>query len=176
MRQTVPPQKILIVYLTRTGNTRAVANMIHDEVGGTMVGLELESPYPQNYQKQVDQVVEENASSYLPPLKTAVANIQDYETVFVGAPTWDMQLPPPMKSFLGAYNLSGKTVVPFNTNGGYGPGSSFDEVKNLCPNATVLEGFSVEGGRERDGILFAMEDAKAARVKDSVRKWLQGIG
>jgi len=71
-----------------------------------------------------------------------------------------MQLPPPMKSFLNQYDLSEKTVVPFNTNAGYGIGSSFETVKQLCPNSKVLEGFSTEGGVERDGILFMMEGEK----------------
>ena len=41
-----------------------------------------------------------------------------------------MKLPPPMKSFLKQYDLSGKTIVPFNTNDGYGIGSSFETVKD----------------------------------------------
>jgi flavodoxin len=176
MNQTTSSKKILIVYLTRTGNTEAIAHMIHDEIGGMVVGLELENPYPENYQAQVSQVVEENASGYLPPLKTAIANMQDYDTVFVGAPTWDMQLPPPMKSLLSAYDLGGKTIIPFNTNAGYGVGSSFETVKELCPNSTILEGLSVEGGRERDGIMFVMEGDKAIQVKVDIQKWLQRIG
>ncbi|MFP3803272.1 flavodoxin family protein, partial [Paraburkholderia sp. SIMBA_027] len=78
------------------------------------------------------------------------------DVVFIGFPTWGMQLPPPMKSFLNEYNLSGKTIVPFNTNGGYGIGSSFETVKQLCPNSTVLDIFSTRGGSERDGILYVM--------------------
>jgi hypothetical protein len=87
-----------------------------------------------------------------------------------------MQLPPPMKSFLNANNLRGKTVVPFNTNGGYGIGSSFETVKQLCPGSNVLEGFSVKGGEEIYGILFVMEGEKLIQVKDLVQKWLEKIG
>lgn len=47
--QPVPPKKILIVYLSRTNNTKAVAEIIHNNVGGTLVALELEKPYPENY-------------------------------------------------------------------------------------------------------------------------------
>ena len=50
------PENILIVYLTRTNNTKAIAEIIHRKVGGTMVGLELEDPYPENYRATVDQV------------------------------------------------------------------------------------------------------------------------
>jgi flavodoxin len=166
---------ILIVYLTRTGNTEAVARMIQDTVGGTLVSLELEQPYPEDYQAQVAQVVRENESGYLPPLKTSIENIKSYDTVFLGFPTWDMQLPPPIRSFLNEYDLSGKTVVPFNTNGGYGVGSSFQEVEERCSNCTVLQGFSVEGGRERDGIIFVMEGNKEVEVRSQVRDWLKKI-
>src|SRR5688572_32751796 len=135
------PEKILIVYLSRTNNTKAVAQMIHKRTGGKLVALELENPYPENYKAIVDQVAKENATGFLPPLKTKIDSIGKYDVVFVGFPTWGMQLPPPMKSFLKQYDLSGKTIVPFNTNAGYGIGSSFETVKALCPNNQVLEGF-----------------------------------
>ena len=131
----------MIVYLSRTNNTKAIAEIIHRNVGGTLVALELEKPYPENYQATVQQVVKENETGYLPPLKTKIDSIENYDVVFVGFPTWGMKLPPPMKSFLKQYDLSGKTVIPFNTNGGYGVGSSFETVKELCPNSKVLEGF-----------------------------------
>ena len=166
----------LIVYLTRTGNTEAGAQMIQDTVGGTLVSLELEQPYPENYQAHVARVVRENETGYFPPLKTSIDNIESYDTVFLGFPTWDMQLPPPMKSFLDKYDLRGKIVIPFNTNGGYGVGSSFQDVAERCTNCTVLEGFSVEGGRERDGILFVMEGDKETEVRNQVRDWLEKIG
>jgi hypothetical protein len=87
-----------------------------------------------------------------------------------------MKIPPPMKSFLSEYDLSGKTVIPFNTNAGYGVGSSFETVKQLCKTSTVLEGYSTKGGVERDGVLFVIEGEKKTTVQAEVRKWLQKIG
>lgn len=168
--------QVLIVYLSRTNNTKAIAEIIHKNVGGTLVGLELQKPYPENYQQTVQQVVQENETGYLPPLKTKIDSIQNYDVVFVGFPTWGMQLPPPMKSFLHQYDLSDKTVIPFNTNAGYGVGSSFETVKELCPNSTVLEGFSTKGGVERDGIYLAIKGERAKEVEDNVKKWLRKIG
>jgi flavodoxin len=173
--QAISPKKILIVYLSRTNNTKAIAEIIHNNVGGTLVALELQKPYPANYQAIVQQVVNENETGYLPPLKTKINSIQDYDVVFVGFPTWDMKLPPPIKSFLKQYDLSGKKIVPFNTNAGYGTGSSFQTVNELCPNSTILEGFSTKGGIERDGIYFVMEGAKEKQAQDEVKKWLQRI-
>ena len=169
------PDKTLIVYLSRTNNTKAIAEIIQNHLGGKLVALELERPYPENYQSTVQQVVKENETGYLPPLKTKIDSIQNYDVVFVGFPTWGMKLPPPMKTFLRQYDLSGKTIVPFNTNDGYGIGSSFDTVKELCPKSKILDGFSIKGGTESDGRtrLSKVENVKDAEKK--VKKWLQEI-
>jgi len=173
--QSMSAKKILIVYLSRTNNTKAIAEIIQNNVGGTLAGLELEKPYPENYQVTVQQVVKENETGYLPPLKTKIDSIEKYDVVFVGFPTWDMKMPPPMKSFLHQYNLSGKTVIPFNTNAGYGAGNSFQTVKELCPDSKVLEGFSITGGIERDGVYFVIKGEKAKKAETEVRKWLRKI-
>jgi len=153
-------KKVLIVYLSRTKNTKAVAEIIQQQTGGKLVPLELATPYPENYRQTVDQVVHENETGYLPPLKTTIDSIGQYNIVFIGFPTWDMKMPPPMKSFLHKYDLGGKTVVPFNTNAGYGVGSGFQTVKQMCPNSLVLEGYSTKGGIEKDGVLFVIEGEK----------------
>lgn len=168
-------KKILIVYLSRTKNTKAVAEIIKKNVGGTLIDLELQIPYPEDYKAQVRQVVAENERNYLPPLKTKIDSVEKYDIVFIGFPTWDMKMPPPVKSFLHGYSLAGKTVIPFNTHAGYGVGSGFETVKELCPNSNVLEGFSTKGGIERDGILYVMEGEKLKEMQAEIKKWLQDI-
>lgn len=168
-------ENILLVYLSRTGNTEAIAKMIQENIGGDSVSLELENPYPRNYQAIVKQVAEENEKGFLPPLKTKIENIQQYDTIFLGFPTWGMQLPPPLKSFLRQYDLSGKTIIPFNTNAGYGAGSGFQTIKEFCPNSRIIEGFEIKGGIERDEILFVMEGDKETEARTKVKEWLQKI-
>jgi len=174
-RSAADPNKVLIVYLSRTNNTKAIAEIIRENTGGRLVALELENPYPENYKAIVDQVVVENATGFLPPLKTKIDSMEKYDVLFVGFPTWGMQLPPPMKSFLNQYDLSGKTIVPFNTNAGYGIGSSFETVKKMCPNSIILEGFSTKGGVERDGVFFVMEGERKKDAETKVKQWLQKI-
>lgn len=149
-KKSVNSDRILIVYLSRTNNTKAIAEIIHQQAGGDLLALELVKPYPENYKAIVNQVAEENETGFLPTLKTKV-DIHKYDIVFLGFPTWGMQLPPPMKSFLNDYDLSGKTVIPFNTNGGYGLGDSFSSVKALCTNCTMLKGFYVKGAVRETG-------------------------
>ncbi|WP_026810981.1 flavodoxin family protein [Arenibacter latericius] len=165
---------ILIVYLSRTNNTKVVAEMIHENVGGDLVALELKNPYPQNYKSIVAQVAEENRNGFLPPLKTHI-NMDKYDTVFLGFPTWGMQLPPPIKSFLTRHDLKDKTLIPFNTNAGYGIGSSFRTVESLCSDCNILEGFSVTGGIERDGIYLAIKGNRKVDVKELLVEWLENL-
>ena len=84
-------------------------------------------------------------------------------------------MPPPMKSFLHQYNLNGKTVIPFNTNAGYGVGSGFQTVKELCPSSKVLEGFEMKAGAERDGQFLVIKDEKAKEAEKEVKTWLKKL-
>ena len=174
--QAQPPNgdgKVLIVYLSRTNNTKAIAEIIHERVGGTLIPLELETPYPADYAAIVQQVARENETGYPPPLKTKIDGIEQYGVVFLGFPTWGMQLPPPVKSFLRRYSLRGKTVI--NTNAGYGAGSSFRTVRELCRQCTVVSGFVTRGGVERDGQYLVIEGRRAEEAEKEVESWLRGI-
>jgi flavodoxin len=168
-------EKTIIVYLSRTKNTQALAEMIQQEVGGQLLELELEKPYPEDYRAIVAQVAWENETGNLPPLKTKV-DLSKYDTIFLGFPTWGMQLPPPIKTFLHENDLSGKTILPFNTNAGYGVGSGFRQVEELCPNSQVIRAFSTQGGVERDGVLFVMEGEKRKRIQIKIQEWLKENG
>ena len=176
VKQQIDDGKTLVVYLSRTNNTKAVAKIIHAKVGDDLVALELQNPYPENYRATVEQVAKENETGFLPPLRTKIENFSRYDTIFIGFPTWGMQLPPPGKSFLSRYDFNGKTIVPFNTHAGYGPGSSFTDIKRYAPDAEVLEGLSVKGGIERDGILFVMEGEKRRETENLIENWLSKIG
>jgi len=174
-QQNISKKNILIVYLSRTKNTKAVAELIYKNIGGDLVELEVKNPYPTDYKLTVEQVSKELNSGFLPPLKTKINNIESYDLVFIGFPTWSMQLPPPIKSFLKTYNLKGKTVIPFNTNAGYGIGSSFETLKELSNESKHLEGYSTKGGIERDNILYVMEGEKYIQVEKQVKDWLKKI-
>jgi flavodoxin len=168
-------ENVLIAYLSRTKNTKAVAEIIKGFTSGTLVELELQTPYPKDYQANVQQVVKENETGYLPLLKTKIDSIQKYDVIFVGFPTWDMKMPPPVKSFLSQYDLRGKTIIPFNTNAGYGVGSGFQTVKELCPDSKILKGYDTLGGEEKEGVLYVMVGAKKKKVDAAVKKWLQRL-
>lgn len=171
----VAAPQVLIVYLSRTNNTKTVAEFIQQAVGAELVAIELQTPYPENYQDTVEQVRQENQAGYLPALKTTIKNIASYDVIFLGFPTWGMQMPPPVKSFLAEHHLGNKTVIPFNTNAGYGIGSGLRDLKRYCPDCSLLPELQLKGGIERDGVLFVMEGAYAVSVKEKVQHWLRTL-
>jgi hypothetical protein len=54
-------------------------------------------------------------------------------------------------------------------------GSGFRTLKEFCPNSKILEGFSIQGGIERDGVLFVIKGAKAEKADVEVKRWLNKI-
>ncbi len=69
----------------------------------------------------------------------------DYDIVYLGYPNWWGTMPMAVWTFLEAYDFSGKTIVPFCTHEGSRMGNSEQDIKKLCPEATVLKGLPIKG-------------------------------
>ena len=59
-------------------------------------------------------------------------------------------------TFFDTYDLSGKTITPFNTSGGSGLSRTVETIRELEPDATVTDGFTVLG----DNVNRAMSDVE----------------
>ena len=121
--------KALVVYYSRSGNTRAVAEAIHAAVGGDIVELQPVTPYPEAYRATTDQAKQELASGYKPPLKNRIEHIEAYDVVFVGSPNWWGTVAGPVRTFLSEYDLAGKRIAPFITHEGSALGRSVADIK-----------------------------------------------
>ncbi|WP_199505871.1 flavodoxin [Exiguobacterium sp. RIT594] len=124
---------------------------------------------------EVEQNAQEQEVDTLPELKTTIPNFENYDRIFIGTPTWNMALPQSVVSFLNGYNFKGKTVIPFNTNGGYGPGSTFRQINAGTQGAKVLDGYTVKGGEETNGIILAIKGENKAKVSKEIDVWLEKI-
>lgn len=164
--------KTLIVYYSRTGNTQAVSELIHAQVGGDLVALETQEKRPTNYRAEVDLNAREQLQNQLPPLKTTIPDFEQYDRIFIGAPTWNMALPQAVLTFLATYDLTDKTIIPFNTHGGYGAGQMVVQIQAAVGDATVLPVLSVAGGAEINGQLLAIEGQTKEVVAKKVMIWL----
>lgn len=112
---TTDSPKILIAYYSYSGNTKEVAEAIREKTGGELFEIKAEGTYPEEYRPMTVQAKKEIAANFRPKLLSKVADISKYDVIFIGSPNWWGTITPQVSSFLEAYDLSGKTVVPFIT-------------------------------------------------------------
>lgn len=161
-QQRPPNSKFLVAYFSRTGNTRVIANQIRRALGADIFEIQPAAPYPEDYETTVRQAEQERVAGYEPPLKDTIPNIAAYDTVFLGFPIWGMTAPAVIRSFLSKHDMSGKTLAPLITHGGYGLGQSLAVVTAHAPRAKILKAFSKRADQERETL-------------SQVTSWLSGI-
>ena len=133
------------VFAQTNGEILATAN------GQNFVAADLPAkPYPADYFETVEQARQERDSGFEPALKARIPGIAAYQTIFLCFPVWGETAPPVIRSFLTAHDLSAKTLVPVITHGGYGLGSSLSVLRSHAPKARLLDGFTMQGPRERE--------------------------
>ena len=138
-------EHILIAYFSRSGNTRKIARLIQQKMGGTLHEIQVKVPYPGAYNAVVDQAKQEIQAGYKPALRSTLDHVEAYDTIFVGSPNWWSTIAPPVATFLSEYDLSGKTIAPFCTHGGGGLGRIGQDIAKLCPQSTILSSFEIYG-------------------------------
>lgn len=125
------------------GNTQYMAYVIQETVGADIFRIEPETPYPTDHDELVDLASEEQSDNARPAIKDTIENFDTYENIFVGYPNWWGDMPMILYSFFDEYDFSGKTIIPFNTHGGSGFSGTISTIKELEPNAEVLDGKSI---------------------------------
>lgn len=147
----------------RKGNTELLAEWIQEETGGDLFAIRTAVPYPADYDETVDQGDRETRAKARPALATQVRDMERYDIVFLGFANWWYDMPMAVYRFLEAYDLSGKTIIPFCTSGGSGFSGALKTIRGLEPEATLREGLSVR-------------DYQAAKERQTVSRWLDKLG
>ena len=139
-----------------------MAEQIQKVMGGDIFEIQTVTPYPAEKEAVIKQAKQELEVGFKPPIKQKVANIKEYDVVFVGSPNWWNTIAPPVMTFLSEHDLSGKTVVPFITHQGSGMGRSAADIAKLAPQATM-----------RDGLALWGRDVKSSQ--DEIVKWIRDL-
>lgn len=155
--------KTLVVYFSWSHNTEMMAGYIHKAVGGDIERIEPVEAYPDDYDATVDQAKDERDKGARPAFKSLAYNPEEYDTIFIGYPIWWYELPMIMRTFFDTYDLKGKTIIPFNTHEGSGSSGTYDQIRDLEPEAEVLKGLAIRG-------------KKVETSEESVISWLRDFG
>ena len=150
--------KILIAYYSWSGHTKKVAEAIQNEIGGDLFEIQPETAYSDDYKTVVDQAKKEINEGYRPALKNNVANIAQYDIVFIGSPNWCGTIAPVVSTFVEQNDLSGKTVVPFITHGSGGEQNTITDLEKQCKDCLVQKNGWVGYGSRTWGISGWLED------------------
>lgn len=146
-------KKILVAYFSATGTTKKLAEYVASSVCADLYEIKPETPYTSAdlnwHDRSTRATSEQNNASARPKISGNVANMSQYDVVFVAYPIWWGQAPKIIYTFLESYDMSGKTIVPFCTSGSSGIGSSASNLKSSASRATFKEGRRFAGSTDR---------------------------
>ena len=158
--------KNAVIYFSVYGTARKTAAEIARQVKADLIEIESVTAYDSNrdhYDALARLTKAEHDQDMRPPIKNEI-NVQEYDNIFLGYPIWWYTLPMILYTFFDRYDLSGKTIIPFNTHMGSGDGGTYRTIRELEPGANVLPGLPVEMSQAEKG------------VPDAVAKWLKKLG
>ena len=139
--------KMLVLYYSQTGNTKAVAEEIANKLGADIEEITMVDPYDPDFQATIDRCMKEREQEVIPAIHPVKADLANYDVIFLGYPVWFGTYAPPVIAFLNDADLSGKKIVPFCTFGSGGLESSVKDLVAAEPNAEVLPGYGVRAAR-----------------------------
>lgn len=140
--------KAIVIYYSYGGNTRRAAEKIGTAIGADLAEIRTVQPYTGGYDDVVNQGRREVNSGFRPEIQPMDVDLSRYDTVVLGAPVWWYTFAPAMNSFLHGADLTGKTVYPFATNGGW-IGHTFQDFAKKCSGAGVRAGLNIRFSEDR---------------------------
>lgn len=139
--------KTLVLYYSLTGTTKTVADEIATRLGADIEEITAVNPYDTAFKAAIERCMQEREQGVLPEIQPLKTDLTQYDVVFLGYPVWFGTYAPPIITFLGQVDLSGKKVVPFCTFGSGGLESSAKDLAEAQPNAEILPGYGVRAAR-----------------------------
>ena len=142
--------KKLVAYFSASGVTAKVADMLADAVGADIYEIRPEVPYTKADLNWMDKksrsTIEMNDKTSRPALADKDANVEQYDTIFLGFPIWWYRAPSIINTFLESYDFAGKKIILFATSGSSGFGKTVEELKVSVPaSCEIIEGKLLNG-------------------------------
>lgn len=147
-------KKVLVAYFSATGTTRTVAKMIATATKGELYQIKPKAEYSSadlDWTDKTSRCCRENADpKSRPAIVKDKANLNAYDTIYLGFPNWWNGAPRIINTFIETYGLKGKTVYLFMTSGGSGIENSEKTLKKLYPGVNWKKGRLLNGSTQED--------------------------
>ena len=153
--------KTLVIYYTRTGNTKFAAETIAAELGADI-------------EEVIDLKKRQGITGWLSAgkdatggKKTEIAETKrdpaSYDLIVIGQPVWGGNPTPAIRTYLSKNDLSGKKVALFFSD--VGIGKAVEKTKALMPNSIFV------GGSE----LSAKSFKKKEEIREKIVEWCKTL-
>lgn len=157
--------KQLILFYSFEGSTKKVAEYLSKELNIPCEEIkpvnDLKSKGFIKYPMGGGQVVMKNK----PELMPIKANLEEYDTIFLGSPIWAGSFTPAIRTLLETGILKGKKIAFFHTSMG-GPGRANNKIKELVEldNELLIPIYGVANVKD-----------KFEEIKDILSSWAKNI-
>ena len=159
-----PDKSMVTIDGVNMGCTQYVAHIIREATSSDIFRIVSTVPYPTDHQTFTGYTKKEKTDDVRPPIQDSIDNMDQYSTVYVGFPIWWEDMPMIMYTFFDQYDLSGKTIIPFCVESGTGPCGVVDTIKELEPDATVVD----------DILSVSIDDG--SECEPQVKEWVESVG
>ena len=155
-------RRIAVVYFTKTGNTKSLAEAVRHMTGAALFRVETVEPYPESYGSATEIVKDELQRGVIRPSRPLAFNPDDYDVVVLATPTWWHHAAMPLQTWIRSVDLSAKKILTANTHGGGGLMHTREDFEALLAGRRLGTHLTVYGA-------VRPQDAK-------VRSWLEENG
>ena len=155
--------KILVSYFSASGVTKKVAQKLAKVAGADLfeiVPKDIYTPADLDWTNSKSRSsLEMKDKNCRPAISNKIANLKDYDTIFVGFPIWWYREPSIIDTFMEMYDFSNKRIIPFATSGSSGMGQSAYNLQALAKEAKVANG----------------KRLSSSISEEELKEWIKGI-
>ena len=121
------------------GNVEQLAGWVQEETGGDLFSIRVTDPYPSDWDACLERANEERGNGARPELVENVADMEAYDTIFLGYPNWWYGVPMALLTFLEQNDFSGKQIYLFCSHGTGGLANSVEIITEAVPDAVISD-------------------------------------
>ncbi len=137
----------LVVYYSRTGNNRTIAQSIAEKLTADMD----EIIDKKNRQGKLNWLLagRDSRAQKLTDIEYK-KNPQDYDTIIIGAPIWAWNPIPPLRTYLQEVDLKGKRIAFFICSKSEAYKNMFTRLAEMTPDSEIIATFGIMEDRFRN--------------------------